>query len=111
MNAVPFDASLVFIAGRWRAGDSGQTLPLVNPSDGSELTRIARGNAADMDAAVRAAQVALEGEGGVEGDRTGAWGRLSATERGRLLMKMSALVLEQADDLARMEALDVGKPI
>jgi len=111
MNAVPFDASLVFIAGRWRAGDSGQTLPLVNPSDGSELTRIARGNAADIDAAVRAAQVALEGEGGVEGDRAGAWGRLTATERGRLLMKMSALVLEQADELARLEALDVGKPL
>ena len=111
MNAVPFDASLVFIAGRWRAGDSGQTLPLVNPSDGSELTRIARGNAADIDAAVRAAQIALEGEGGVEGDRAGAWGRLTATERGRLLMKMSALVLEQADELARLEALDVGKPL
>jgi aldehyde dehydrogenase (NAD+) len=111
MNLVPFDASQVFIAGRWRAGDSGQTLPLVNPSDGSELTRIARGNAADIDAAVRAAQVALEGEGGVEGDRAGAWGRLTATERGRILLKMSALVLEQADELARLEALDVGKPL
>jgi aldehyde dehydrogenase (NAD+) len=111
MNAVPFDASLVFIAGRWRAGDSGQTLPLINPSDGSELTRIARGNAADIDAAVRAAQVALEGEGGIEGERAGAWGRLTATERGRILLKMSALVLEQADELARLEALDVGKPV
>jgi len=111
MNLVPFDASQVFIAGRWRAGDSGQTLPLINPSDGSELTRIARGNAADIDAAVRAAQVALEGEGGIEGERAGAWGRLTATERGRLLLKMSALVLEQADELARLEALDVGKPL
>jgi aldehyde dehydrogenase (NAD+) len=111
MNHVPFDASQVFIGGHWRAGDSGQTLPLINPSDGSELTRIARGNAADIDAAVRAAQVALEGEGGVEGDRAGAWGRLPATERGRILLKMSALVLEQADELARLEALDVGKPV
>jgi aldehyde dehydrogenase (NAD+) len=111
MNHVPFDASQVFIGGHWRAGDSGQTLPLINPSDGSELTRIARGNAADIDAAVRAAQVALEGEGGVEGDRAGAWGRLTATERGRILLKMSALVLEQADELARLEALDVGKPV
>jgi aldehyde dehydrogenase (NAD+) len=111
MNAVPFDASQVFIAGRWRAGDSGQTLPLINPSDGSELTRIARGNAADIEAAVRAAQQALEGGDGVEGDRAGVWGRLTATERGRLLMKMSALVLEQADELARLEALDVGKPL
>ena len=111
MNAVPFDASLVFIAGRWRAGDSGQTLPLINPSDGSELTRIARGNAADIEAAVQAAQEALEGQAGVEGERAGVWGRLTATERGRLLMKMSALVLEQADELARLEALDVGKPL
>ena len=111
MNLVPFDSSLVFIAGRWRAGDSGQTLPLINPSDGSELARIARGNAADIDAAVRAAQVALEGEGGIEGDRAGVWGCLTATERGRLLLKMSALVLEQADELARLEALDVGKPV
>lgn len=108
---ISFDPSQVFIAGRWRAGDSGQTLPLINPSDGSELTRIARGNAADIDAAVRAAQVALEGEGGIEGDRAGAWGRLTATERGRILLKMSALVLEQADELARLEALDVGKPL
>jgi aldehyde dehydrogenase (NAD+) len=111
MNLVPFDSSLVFIAGRWRAGDSGQTLPLINPSDGSELTRIARGNAADIDAAVRAAQVALEGEGGIEGERAGVWGCLTATERGRLLLKMSALVLEEADELARLEALDVGKPV
>jgi aldehyde dehydrogenase (NAD+) len=55
--------------------------------------------------------VALEGEGGIEGERAGAWGRLTATERGRILLKMSALVLEQADELARLEALDVGKPV
>jgi aldehyde dehydrogenase (NAD+) len=111
MNLVPFDASQVFIAGRWRTADSGQTLPLINPSDGSELTRIARGNAADIDAAVQAAQVALEGERGIEGERAGAWGRLTATERGRILLKMSALVLEQAEELAHLEALDVGKPL
>jgi aldehyde dehydrogenase (NAD+) len=55
--------------------------------------------------------VALEGEGSIAGDRAGAWGRLTATERGRILLKMSALVLEQADELARLEALDVGKPV
>ncbi len=101
MSTIPFDTTPVFIGGRWHAGDSGQTLPLMNPSDGSVLAHIARGNAADIDAAVRAAQSALDG----------AWGALSATERGRLLMKMSALVLEQADELARLEALDVGKPL
>ena len=91
----------VFIAGQWRAGASRETLPLTNPSDGSTLCDIARGNAADIDAAVQAAQAALDGD----------WGRLTATERGRLLMRLSARVQAAADDLAQLEALDVGKPL
>ena len=101
MHSMPFDSTQVLIGGRWRPGSSGQTLPLVNPSDGSLLARIACGNAADIDAAVTAAQSALDGD----------WGRLTAAERGRVLSKMSVLVLEQADELARLEALDVGKPL
>jgi aldehyde dehydrogenase (NAD+) len=52
----------VFIAGRWRAGASRQTLPLTNPSDGSTLCSIARGTTADIDATVSAAQSALDGK-------------------------------------------------
>jgi aldehyde dehydrogenase (NAD+) len=100
-TTIPFDTTTVCIAGRWRAGSSGQALALHNPSDGSVLAHIARGNAQDVDDAVQAAQAALDG----------AWGALTATERGRLLMKMSAAVLAQADELARLEALDVGKPL
>ena len=98
---IAFDTRLVYIAGAWRAGDDGRTLPLHNPSDGTLLAHIARGNAADMDAAVNAARAALDGP----------WGTLTATERGRLLLKMSAAVLAQVDELARLEALDVGKPL
>ena len=98
---IAFDTRLVYIAGAWRAGDDGRTLPLHNPSDGTLLAHIARGNAADVDAAVTAARAALDG----------AWGTLTATERGRLLLKMSAAVLAQVDELARLEALDVGKPL
>ena len=101
MNGPLFNPSQVLIAGAWRTGDSGETLPLHNPSDGSLLARIARGNAADIDAAVAAAQAALNGP----------WGALTAAERGRILLKMSALTLERADELARLEALDVGKPL
>ena len=105
MQDLGFDTAQLLIGGRWLACAGGRTLALSNPSDGSGLARIARGEAADIDAAVQAAQAALE-------DRSaGAWGSLSATERGRILMKMSALVLEQADALARLEALDVGKPL
>jgi aldehyde dehydrogenase (NAD+) len=101
MSTINFPTAEVFIGGRWQDCASGETLPLLNPSDGSLLAQIARGGAADVDAAVRAAQAALDGE----------WGRLAAAERGRVLMKMAALVLEQADELARLEALDVGKPV
>jgi aldehyde dehydrogenase (NAD+) len=101
MTKIGFDSTGVFINGLWRAGASGQTLALLNPSDGSELARIARGNADDINAAVQSAQAALDGP----------WGQLSATERGRVLMRISAQVNEQADTLAHLEALDVGKPL
>ena len=101
MNAIPFDTRQQLIGGVWCSATSGQTLPLVNPSDGSVLAEIGRGQAADIDAAVAAAQAALDG----------AWGQLTAAERGRLMLKMSALVIAQADELARLEALDVGKPV
>ena len=100
-KTIPFPTEQVLIGGRWQASASGETLPLLDPSDGGELARIARGGAADVDAAVQAAQAALDGP----------WGALSATERGRLLMAMSAQVLAMADELARLEALDVGKPL
>ena len=98
---IPFNSRLQLIGGAWRASASGQTLPLTNPSDGSALAEIGRGQAADIAAAVSAAQAALDGE----------WGGLSAAERGRILMKMSAITLERADELAQLEALDVGKPL
>ncbi len=101
MPTLPFATDTVFVGGRWRAPARGETLPLLNPSDGTLLAAIARGTAEDVDAAVAAAQAALDGD----------WGRLTAAERGRVLLKMSALVLEQADELARLEALDVGKPL
>ena len=98
---LPFNPSQLFIAGEWRGAQQGETLPLENPSDGSTLCEIARGRLADVDAAVAAAQAALDGE----------WGRTSHAERGRLLSAMSRKVLEQLDTLARLEALDVGKPL
>ena len=95
----------LFIGGRWGPGVAGRTLPLIDPSDGSTLAAIVRGEAADIDRAVAAAQAALDDPA------PGAWGTLSAAERGRLLLKMSARVLDHADELAHLEAQDVGKPL
>ena len=100
-SAIPFDTHQVFIAGQWRDAAGGQTLMLENPSDGSALAPIARGTAADIDAAVAAARAALSGD----------WGRMSAAERGRVLCAVGRKVLETVDLLAHLEALDVGKPV
>ncbi len=96
-----FDPSLCLIGGTWKPAASNETLPLINPSDGTEICRIARGAEADIDAAVQAAQSALGGE----------WGRMTALERGRILTRLGQLVLERVDELAALEATDVGKPL
>src|SRR5512147_442953 len=94
-----------FIGNRWVASNDGQTIDVVDPSDGKPFARIARGDGTDIDHAVRAARTAL-GEC-LDGD----WGRMTATERGRLLMKLSAAVLERHEQLAQLESRTTGKPL
>ena len=100
-NPLWFDPTEILIGGQWQPCASGETIPLVNPSDGSELAQIARGTGADIDAAVTAAQAALDG----------AWGRMTALERGRILTEIGRRVLDHVDALAELEACDVGKPL
>ena len=88
------------IGGTWTPATAG-TLPAEDPSDGGEIGRIARGGAAEIDAAVAAARAALSGD----------WGGASAAERGRLLARIGRLVGDRAEELARLEARDVGKPL
>ena len=94
-----------FVGNRWITSASGMTIDVIDPSDGSAFARQARGSAADIDAAVRAARQAL-GET-FDGD----WGRLTATERGRLLMKLSRAVLDHHEELATLESRTTGKPL
>lgn len=88
-----------FIGGTWTGSEA--TLPVINPSHGQEMARIARGGAAEIDAAVKAGHAAMDGE----------WGRLDAASRGRLLLKLAELIRRDAEILAQMESEDVGKPI
>ncbi len=101
IDTVWYPTDQCFINGAWVAPLGGETLAVENPSTGLEIARIARGQGADIDAAVAAA----------EGARDGDWGRMPAFQRGRILARMGQIVLERADDLARIEAQDVGKPL
>jgi aldehyde dehydrogenase (NAD+) len=95
------DPTLCLINGAWIPALGGADITLRNPSDGSTLCAIARGNAEDIDRAVQAANTALQGP----------WGKLTSFERGRILRRIGELVLEHIDELAQLEALDVGKPL
>ncbi len=95
------DPALCFIANSWTPPEGGETLELIDPSDGTVLCDIARGGASDIDRAVQAAQAAV----------AGTWGRATAVERGRVLARIGALVREHIEPLAELEARDVGKPL
>lgn len=95
------DLGEMLIGGKWQATASRETIPMYSPSDGKEIGRIARGTAADVDKAVAAARRAFEG----------IWGNMAALERGRLLTRLGALILEHHEELAQIEAADTGKPL
>ena len=101
MSRIWFETDKVCIGGVWRAPGSRQVLPINDPSTSEIFGQIAQGTAADIDAAVASARGALSGD----------WGRMTATERGRVLTRIGQLVLKRTDDLAWMEARDVGKPL
>lgn len=92
--------STIYIDGNWSGAAAG-TIPVVSPSTGEQIGEISRGGAAEVDAAVQAARRAFEGH----------WGRVPAVERGRMLMRLSALILQHQEELAQIEARDTGKPM
>ena len=99
--AIQFDTTRCFIGNEWVEPQGGETLPLENPSTGEPIGQIARGSTDDVDGAVAAAGSAF----------TGAWGKLTAPTRGRMLARIGQCVLDRAEELSRLESLDVGKPL
>ncbi|MGE4242101.1 aldehyde dehydrogenase family protein [Ramlibacter sp.] len=91
-----------FIANAW-AAHGGESIAVIDPSNGSSLGEIARGSQRDVDEAVAAARAAI-------GDTfDGPWGRLSAHQRSRLMYRFAAAVTERLEELAALEAVDTGK--
>lgn len=95
-----FNTEEILIGGKWRAARGG-THDVYNPSTGEVICKIGKSNQEDVDDAVAAARAALDGE----------WGHMSATERGRILMKISENLKEYEGELTVLEAMDVGKPV
>ncbi len=92
----------MLIGGKWVDAVSGKTFETYNPATGEVLARVAEGDKADIDLAVKAARKAFE---------SGPWPEMSPSERGRLLWKLAELVDEHNEELAELETLDNGKPV
>ncbi len=92
----------LFIAGNWVDARSGRSFETLNPSTNEVLARVAEAGEPEVDAAVDAARRAFE---------EGPWPRMSAADRGRILWRIADLLMQKADEVARIETLDNGKPI
>lgn len=91
----------MFIGGKWVDSVSGKAFPTLNPATGEKICDVAEGDQADVDLAVKAARKAFE---------EGPWPKMSAAERGRLLLRLADLVERHQEELAALETLDNGKP-
>ena len=91
-----------FINGQFVPALSGATFPTINPATGEITAQIARCDAEDVELAVQAARASFE---------SGIWADKTPRERKQVLLKLSQLLLENREELALLESLDVGKPI
>ncbi len=92
----------VFIDGRFMPAASGRVFDDVTGRDGTVIATVAEGDAEDIDRAVTAARRSFD-------DRR--WSDQTPAARKRVLLRLADLIRENLDELALLEALDVGKPI
>lgn len=90
------------IDGRWVPSSSGRKVTITSPADGEPIGEVAAGTTHDMDLAVAAARRAFD---------DGPWPRMPASQRGRYLLRIAALLESATDEVARLESANSGKPI
>nr|WP_256672942.1 aldehyde dehydrogenase family protein [Pseudomonas sp. JG-B] len=92
----------MFVGGAWLEPADGASAEVIEPSTGAVLTRIPMGAPEDLDRAVQAARAQFDG---------GAWSQLKPLERERLLHGLADLIEANADELAEIESIDMGKSV
>ncbi len=90
----------LLIGGDRRPASDGATLTTVNPATGEPLAEVPSASAVDVDDAVSAARTAFE-----------EWRTVDPDERGRLVHRVATTIREHAEELARLESADQGKPL
>jgi aldehyde dehydrogenase (NAD+) len=92
----------LLIDGEWVPALSGETFTTTNPATEAPSGTLAKAGEADVDRAALAARKAFD---------EGPWPRMAPAERARILWRAATRMRERAEDLARCEALDMGKPV
>ncbi|XP_055948174.1 retinal dehydrogenase 2-like [Argiope bruennichi] len=92
----------LFINNEWQNSASGKTFPAFNPATGAKIVDVQEADKADVDRAVKAAREAFR--------RGSTWRTMDASERGRLLFKLAALIKRDIEYIASLEVLNNGKP-
>ena len=95
-------ATGLFLDGRYVPSQDGATFDCINPADGSLIAKMAKGQAADVDAAVAS---------GLRAWNDRRWRGLAPRARMQVLYKFADLIEQHANELALLETLDMGKPI
>ncbi|MFN2288450.1 MAG: aldehyde dehydrogenase [Chromatocurvus sp.] len=96
------DSMQMLIGGDWVDAISGEQLETRDPATDDILARIPAAGAGDVDRAVRAARDAFH---------SGAWSKVTPSERARILWRAADLLESHIDELAELETLDQGKPL
>ena len=93
--------STIFIDNQWVESNNDQTITLLNPSDGTVLRELDRGDQQDINKAVKSAKHAYQT----------VWSKVSPADRGRLLYKLAQKLSDHKEELAALESADCGKPL
>jgi phenylacetaldehyde dehydrogenase len=92
----------MLIGGKFANAASGKTFPVYDPATGEVIAHVPEAEATDVDAAVHAARKAFD---------EGAWPRMTASQRGKLLWKLADLLETNLEEFAQLESIDNGKPV
>lgn len=92
----------MYIDGQWVLSSSGETRDVINPANGEVIGTVTEGTVEDVRKAVAAAKRAFYEDG---------WWDTPAAERAKFLFRVADLLEQRADEFAKLETLDNGKPI
>lgn len=101
MSDAAYDADLaLFVDGAWAAGEGRETRPVVNPATGGAIAEVPLASAADLDAALAAAEKGFA-----------VWRKTDANKRAAILHKTAQLLRDRAEAIATLMTREQGKPL